>query len=211
VLVGVGVGVIQLQVVFPYVTLDIVAPIPYTVPTSTQSFITCGPIPYKPLTGVPQQFIYPTVPALTTSKLTVVTQLGGSVVAVGVGVGVNTGVAVGVGVGVNTGVAVGVGVTVGVEVTVGVGVGVGMFEIDIGVVSKSQPAPVDLILICVVPSGANVPDDKLNNVTPVINGVPEHVDPVHEYKSKGPGDPTIEFNVIVTGTDIFYIFISFFL
>ena len=42
---GVGVGVIQLQDVLPYTTDDIVAPIPVTVPKSTQSFITCGPIP----------------------------------------------------------------------------------------------------------------------------------------------------------------------
>jgi hypothetical protein len=41
-------------------------------------------------------------------------------------------------------------------------------------------------------------------VTPVTNGVPEHVDPVHEYKSKGPGVPTIEFNVIVTGIGILF-------
>jgi hypothetical protein len=110
-------------------------------------------------------------------------------------------------------VGVVVGVIVGVVVGVVVGVGVGVGNPVIGFVISNEH-PVDTILIFVVPLGAKfVPYPPCNdtNGTPVSNGVPAHVTPVHEYKLKGPGVPTIEFNVIVTGTDIFYFIIFFIL
>jgi hypothetical protein len=105
-----------------------------------------------------------------------------------------------------TGSSVGVGVGLGVAVFVGVGVGVlvGKPTIDL-VISYEHDSPVDFILILVVPFGTSLDVITLPvAVTPVTNGVPEHVDPVHEYKSKGPGVPTIEFNVMVIGIGILY-------
>jgi hypothetical protein len=55
-------------------------------------------------------------------------------------------------------------------------------------------------------SGIKLPVCKLDNDTPVTNGVnePEQVDSIHEYKLKGPVVPDIDVNVIVTGIGILF-------
>jgi hypothetical protein len=69
---------------------------------------------------------------LVSTSVTLLTEIVGAAVGVGLGVGVGVAVGAGVGVGVFVAAAVGVGVAVGLGVAVGVGVGVGV-ESGVGV------------------------------------------------------------------------------